>query len=572
MNISKLIVGGFKSLKEHTEIPIAPITFLFGPNSVGKSVVRDALIELKRRLSVERIDNEFDKALNVFRRITSSNAFAHRLPTEDGLDEPNLLRVTLGCEADNFGPNGSTTMAAQNQWTELGRDLYFGLSGRAIKYLFLDESADWTCGHHLTVDGDFLLGHWSFHAAVDHDTWPELPPRPNKWSRPPEPWGILRVNIEHAAIAAPEFHALMNEVLRVSGGLGPEWSGRLVWLANSTLHIRMDANRRLIQNWADSRPDLYGMPPDLIEETAALEAPLGAFCFAINELIRQLEFSLAQDIEFSHVPGSRSVLTEEQVSSDWFGLASNEYVSRLQAGHTLVDYAKWLGVTAMRSGDLDVTSLDGDDLELPLSDALIAQDDFVNDVLAAHLFSARRYQVKAEVSLRAEKMITPRNSYQSTESAWFMKSTLYLLDGDNRVLNFHQVGSGMSYVLPVLTSLWGAKRSLIEQPELHLHPAAQCEMGDAVIRAFNRGRFSIIETHSEHVLLRLLRRVRQTAEGKKIDRELMCQPEAVVVLYFAAGENGETLVHQVRVSRGGDFMDRWPDGFFEERSKELFDE
>ena len=118
----------------------------------------------------------------------------------------------------------------------------------------------------------------------------------------------------------------------------------------------------------------------------------------------------------------------------------------------------------------------------------------------------------------------------------------------------------------------GAERSWIEQPELHLHPAAQCELGDVVIRAFHRGRFSIIETHSEHMLLRVLKRIRMTSEGKALDPELKCLPEAVSVLYFDPLPDGSTAIRQLRISRGGDFMDRWPAGFFEERDRELFDE
>jgi predicted ATPase len=49
-SISKIIIGGFKSIRERTEIPIAPITFLFGPNSAGKSAVRAAMDALVERL------------------------------------------------------------------------------------------------------------------------------------------------------------------------------------------------------------------------------------------------------------------------------------------------------------------------------------------------------------------------------------------------------------------------------------------------------------------------------------------------------------------------------------------
>jgi predicted ATPase len=153
-----------------------------------------------------------------------------------------------------------------------------------------------------------------------------------------------------------------------------------------------------------------------------------------------------------------------------------------------------------------------------------------------------------------------------------IKVQLYLEDQNGRLLDFSEVGSGISYVMPILASLHGAKTSWVAQPELHLHPAAQCEMGDVFLRAFNRGHFSVVETHSEHMLLRMLRRIRQTTKGAVIDDDLKCPPEAISVLYFDPQEDGNTQVRQLRVSRLGDFKDRWPNGFFEERSRELFDE
>ena len=82
----------------------------------------------------------------------------------------------------------------------------------------------------------------------------------------------------------------------------------------------------------------------------------------------------------------------------------------------------------------------------------------------------------------------------------------------------------------------------------------------------------MVETHSEHLLLRVLKRIRQTTRGLEIDDDLKCAPEAVSVLYFDPHEDGSTQIRQMRVSRLGDFKDRWPHGFFEERGRELFDE
>lgn len=202
--------------------------------------------------------------------------------------------------------------------------------------------------------------------------------------------------------------------------------------------------------------------------------------------------------------------------------------------------------------------------------AIRAIDDFVNEALRSDFFPSRGYQVHAAVSHVVITGVLEREPEDSSEEE-LLKVTLYLKDANGRNLDFDQVGSGVSYVMPILVSLWGADRSWIEQPELHLHPAAQCELGDAFVRAFNRGKFSIVETHSEHILLRVLRRIRQTAGGGAADDDLKCHPEAVSVLYFEPQEDGSTVIRPLRVTRGGDFMDRWPAEFFEERDRELFD-
>jgi len=341
--------------------------------------------------------------------------------------------------------------------------------------------------------------------------------------------------------------------------MGSKWSKCVAWTDHDFLHLRVEAMQRLCLNWADPAIHGYGVDSSRPVEWDEVNAPLGALCFVVNELLRQLEYSLVHDLDIALVSGSRTLLSDDMASADWFSAVLEGTAG---VGFTVADYARWLAQVSIDEGDRHWS----------ITKDFRKRDDFVNDCLRTHLFAARRYQVKAEVIVREERLVLPRDGTQSIDPRQSMKSTLYLTDEQDRTLDFSQVGSGVSYVLPVLTALWGADRSLIEQPELHLHPAAQCEMGDAIVRAFNRGRFSIVETHSEHLLLRILRRVRQTSEGKVLDRELQCQPEAIAVLYFSPQPDGSTQVHQLRVTRGGDFMDRWPDGFFEERSRELFDE
>ena len=141
------------------------------------------------------------------------------------------------------------------------------------------------------------------------------------------------------------------------------------------------------------------------------------------------------------------------------------------------------------------------------------------------------------------------------------------------IVTHRDVGIGVSQVLPVLVSAYANKNAIvaIEQPEIHLHPALQAELGDVFIESAlgeNRNTF-IIETHSEHLILRLLRRIRETASEELEEGLLPIKPDDVAIIYAKPDKKGTTLL-ELRVTEDGEFSDKWPDGFFTERAKELF--
>lgn len=135
------------------------------------------------------------------------------------------------------------------------------------------------------------------------------------------------------------------------------------------------------------------------------------------------------------------------------------------------------------------------------------------------------------------------------------------------------VGIGISQVLPVLVTAYASKNRIIamEQPEIHLHPALQAELGDVFIDAAagDRRNTFILETHSEHLILRLLRRIRETASGELPAGVSPLKPEDVAVIYVQAEQTGAKVV-VIPVTTEGDFARLWPEGFFAERAKELF--
>ncbi len=75
----------------------------------------------------------------------------------------------------------------------------------------------------------------------------------------------------------------------------------------------------------------------------------------------------------------------------------------------------------------------------------------------------------------------------------------------------------------------GESSVIVEQPELHIHPQLQANLGDLFIEAIKEGKQFFLETHSENLLLRLLRRIRHTFEGTSEGNSLT--PAELQVLY-----------------------------------------
>lgn len=141
--------------------------------------------------------------------------------------------------------------------------------------------------------------------------------------------------------------------------------------------------------------------------------------------------------------------------------------------------------------------------------------------------------------------------------------------------SIQSLGSGIGVIVPVVVALSTTDTELlsIEEPESHVHPRLQAELGDIVIESSLRARDTqtFIETHSEHLILRILRRIRETTRGKLPEDVQGVRVEDVGVLYIESGEEGKgASVRQLRINEQGRFIDEWPNGFFEERFNEEF--
>lgn len=136
----------------------------------------------------------------------------------------------------------------------------------------------------------------------------------------------------------------------------------------------------------------------------------------------------------------------------------------------------------------------------------------------------------------------------------------------------YDVGLGVSQVLPVVVAALDPDRpgvTVIEQPELHIHPRIEVELGDLFAQQAADGRIFLLETHSEHLVLRLLRRIEETTNGELPTGKPELRADQLSVVYVEQVD-GEVNASRLRVDETGEFIDRWPRGFFEERARELF--
>jgi len=202
-----------------------------------------------------------------------------------------------------------------------------------------------------------------------------------------------------------------------------------------------------------------------------------------------------------------------------------------------------------------------DDLQAPLTDMLQKAAELVNEEGVIPIFDDPESAATAFVKKVSSGEIDKINE-------------LILMDNRTRTQVSHRdVGIGISQVLPVLVTAYAASNKILamEQPEIHLHPALQAELGDVFIESAlgERKNTMILETHSEHLMLRVLRRIRETTAGELPKGLIPIKPEDVVVLFVNATTNGSQVI-QIPIRPDGEFAQQWPQGFFDDRAKELF--
>lgn len=182
----------------------------------------------------------------------------------------------------------------------------------------------------------------------------------------------------------------------------------------------------------------------------------------------------------------------------------------------------------------------------------------------------------------------------------FNISLAILTDEEGMSVSLADVGYGISQVLPIVLESILRQNTIIaiEQPELHLHPKLQANLADLFIKSAEicNNNF-ILETHSEHIILRLKRRQKEAREdfvmteldykkskshknnsnnakienqrNKGLETWVSIRDSVVITVIDTPKNKSESEFSRITLNSDGDFDSLWPGDFFPERYKEL---
>lgn len=580
-SIHSLTLEGFQVFDKPTHIPLSKLTFLIGPNSAGKSAVEDAVEILSElygndnesshctwadrvgnMLAGHRLDtNRFQRLHKHWRKTGEDvNDYAEKMllgfsryiikdlayvlcsEIQNGNVKENQKNIAwLGDSDDATMEVGIYTAFRFNTEDDDNFldsvqplcDVELRINGVAATELFEDEKVG------------FNLNHWVF-SYID--------------------WGF---DFKKAIKKYPEQISLQSGWLWLHASY---MTGRTTFPLVFS-HDKTWQESSLLAAIASKFQQAYNEVFSLVLRECPLKSSLYSPLYSPYDTIKK-------------VPASRTIPSEKDLTiliDHWeqdYLFKNVEFAQQLS--QTITNPLDAFGL--VNTGDAQYYKLACSLTCNQLANSLAGK---VNKVLQGDLFSERGYSISAE-----HLVISDPTNDNNSEIAKIVK--IFLIDAKGRKFSFNEVGSGLGYVLPVLCAVLDEKGKyensvvLIQQPELHLHPALQAALGDIFIESVapiksiltdaekqvssENFKQLIIETHSEHILLRVLKRIRQTHAKNHLADELKIEPDDVCMLYFDPSIDGSTQVKRIRISNDGEFLDRWPKGFFDERDKELFDE
>lgn len=564
MRLTRIEIENFKGIGSRQRIDLRPITLLFGPNSAGKSTILQALHYLREILERGNVDPD----RTIAGGLIDLGGFATLVHNHE-LDRPVILKVVLDLsdeQGSDILPLNAGLSMGDAEFGELPVRYLIGESDEYRDYAIVQdvglevdirwsalEQAPYVSRLAIEIDGepfaaivsppaegraqltDFNFAHPLLRRAVLPDDMPEDGDEDFATGSPLEDeiWSLAR-----EAAADRSTPDTPDDQLRIAVG--------------TELGALPRLDRDLILDIRD--PDVK--KAELEERTPrvnGLRALLSEMILGPARLVRD------HLMQMTYIGPLRDIPTRSyrpQVTPDearWaHGLAAWDLLYNDRRGDLMDEVNAWLSGEERLRTTYRLERVEFKEIAVPsamhqMFERGLNEDD-IGELQELYLSLATR----TEIALRD-----------------FEKGIL-VAPGD--------VGVGISQMVPVIVASLRKQDGVlgIEQPELHVHPAIQVGMGDLFIKAatgdedkLTSGKTLLIETHSEHIMLRLLRRVREQTEGEVPPGVLGLTPNDLSVIYVESSVEGVRF-RPLRVSPDGDFVDRWPHGFFAERAEELF--
>lgn len=574
--ITGIAIENFKGIRERVEIELRPITMLFGPNSAGKSTILHALHYAREVFERHNLDADQTITGGHYVDLGGFRNFLHHTPT-----------AISSSTAGNGGSGGSGTAQKGNIELKIGITLKLDDTdlpemydpGDYNSYDPQDSLFSGITKAHVEVTiiwSDLLNAPHVSEYSVNYNDKPFA----KIVSQPGRQMAILEtVDLEHPIlIKRKDLDRFGNwdwdvpDVDEIDNG---EYSGlkyllnkvrRNAWVPvweEDTYHFLETLPRQedAIPTWGqrlslyDWRDDGVSSEPLEPEDRVEMESDNQE----INAVLSRL------------IVGPGELVRDALQQFRYLG-PLRETPSREYSPPRFPDRARW----ATGLGAWDELQTGSEKLVQAVGDWLGEEDKLDSG------YTIERRQLK-EIDLAdplIRQLLTGRAFDEAEQDArinldsFTSHTRLVIVPRDSDLdLRPHDVGIGVSQVVPVIvTALDGKGRLLaIEQPELHLHPKLQAELADLFIEAAlgDPGHVVMLETHSELIPLRLMRRIRESRENDgKVERPSITSKDVAIV--YVETHKGATITTPLELGIDGQLLDPWPNGFFEDGFRERF--
>jgi predicted ATPase len=581
--MNKFQIGNFKAFSDLQTIPLKPITIIFGPNSSGKSSVIHSLLLARHGVDTQGLDATYPSIAGHSVDLGGFRQYVHRRNLE------NRLQWVAEMSVSSLPAKLASDLAkADTLSVHMTAGLQLGYNGQPVA-----GAVPFTQTCEYRIDGEPFL---------------QL-----TRGAPQTDFRVTRLNREHA-VFEPILQAMLLSS-KAQAALNEEDSKLLNELIDSIVPNLAFPGTSDFLPGADLDPDLL----DSVSRPALYDKDEEQFA-KLGDLGRSVRLFLPRMLTRFH-SGVHQALTGSLKSLSYLGplrAVPPRHMAFAETdtfGHPAEGAQAWreLGLNAAVRDKVNAWLSDETKLKTPyrlelesffsqqtVSDIVEnLQEDVANWSIQDFLRSLptesdflKRYlehgqednpdwgeldseladlvSEHSDLEEAFKEWIAPRLSDLLTERQESGSADVRLYDIQKRTPVSHRdVGIGVSQVLPVLVQAYAANHGLIamEQPEIHLHPALQAELGDVFIESAlgkQQNRF-VLETHSEHLILRILRRIRESAKQAKPT----ITASDVAVLYVEPSPDGAE-VYEMEISKDGQIVSQWPGGFFPERMKEMF--